>query len=79
MATISVTIPDVQLARVVDALVGGDAAYGQSVEGMNPKPTKGQWAQQQVIDHIKNVVRAYEAALAARTAAVKSDSEVSVS
>lgn len=64
MAQIAITIPDAVLPRVLDAFAarGFDPAGGL---------TKAQYAKQQVIAHIRNVVRAYETEQAVRAAAAQ--------
>lgn len=76
MATITITIPDNQVARVLDAFA---ARYGwpatvvnaQNQQVANPE-TKAQFARQRVADYVRGVTVAYEAdrdADAARAAA----------
>jgi hypothetical protein len=67
MASISITIPDAVLSRVLDAFA---ARYGWESAGGQ---TKAQFAKSRVIEFIRDVVRAHEAtavAEAARVAAV---------
>ena len=77
MATITLTIPDAALPRVVDALCayGGQAADSPVAKGAFAKGVVGSW--------VKSIVRAHEAqqaAEAARLAAeVKADAEVTIS
>lgn len=63
MATITLTIPDAVVARVLDAVAAG---YGYSAATHG---TKAQFARQYLRDHLKQIVISYEAGLAATQAA----------
>lgn len=75
MATVTITIPDPVLDRVLDAFA---ATYNWDGQG-----TKAAFARQKVAEYVKQVVKGYEAqrdSEAARTAAAsKADSEVTIS
>lgn len=66
MATITITIPDAQVTRVLD---GFCAAYGWDAEFGVPKAA---FAKQKVAEHVRSIVLGYERALldAAALAAV---------
>jgi hypothetical protein len=65
MATITLTIPDAVMPRVVDAL----CAEGGYVSG-----SRGAFAKQQVVDHVRRVVRQYESRVARDAAGAAADS-----
>lgn len=74
MATLSITIPAAQVARVEDAVC---AVYGyDSAVALNPSLTTSAFAKQVVIDFLKNVVKGYEAQLAVETARVAAIEDV---
>jgi hypothetical protein len=67
MAQIVLTIPDAVLPRVIDALC---------IDGQRPATSpvpKGQFAKQQIIDHVMRVVRQVEAQQAAEAARATAD------
>jgi len=70
MATVSVTIPDKVLPRVLDAFA---TAYSY-----NPKTdgTKTVFAQGKVADYVAEVVKGHEVAVAAETARLAADAKV---
>jgi len=74
MATVSVTIPDAVLGRVLDAIA---AAYGYDAA---KDGTKAAFAKKQVARFVAETVRAHEATVAADTArdtaATKATTEV---
>lgn len=82
MAQLTFTIPDAQMARVIDALCG---AYGYRTEtspGVPNPQTRPQFAREQVRNFIASAVRAWEGRQAGESASqqamAKADQEVSV-
>lgn len=68
MATISLTIPDAVIQRVLDAL-GGTYGYKATLEDGTPNPqTKAQFSKAVVADYVKKIVRQWEAQQAGQTA-----------
>lgn len=62
MASISITVPDAQVNRVLDAFAG-TFDYNADTDG-----TKAQFARAQVAKFAKDIVKSYEAHIAAETA-----------
>jgi hypothetical protein len=82
MATISFTIPDAAMPRVIDALCGA-YDYRDTVPGGGPNPlTRPQFAREQVRNFIRAAVAAWEAQqagdAAAAAARAKADTEVPI-
>ncbi len=86
MATISVTIPDAILPRVIVAMAYSNG-YADTIMDMDghisPNPiTKSQWAKNVIKDFIKSNVIAYEAAQASQiardTALLKAANEITI-
>lgn len=81
MATIpSITIPDTQIQRVIDAFAA-EFGYQSTITNADgttsPNPvTKAQFAKQQLIAYIKQITRNYEANQAAATARQSKETEV---
>lgn len=68
MATISLTIPDAVIQRVLDALTG-TYGYRVTLDDGSPNPqTKTQFAKAVVADYVKKIVRQWEAQQAGQTA-----------
>lgn len=73
MATITITTDPTKDARIADAF---DAEFpGRIVNGVATM-TKAQWIKQQLINDIKQVVRNYEANLAASAARSTAEADV---
>jgi hypothetical protein len=76
MATISITIPPTQTARVIDALCAY-RGYQDTLEDGTPNPvTKAAYAKGVVIQLVKDVVRAQEVAAARAAAAAVTDPDL---
>lgn len=79
MATISITIPDAVLPRVIDALCI-DGGYERL---SNPRPTKPQFARGHIAGYVRRVVIQVEsqqaAQLAREVADAKAESEIVIS
>lgn len=63
MATISLTIPDASLTRIIDGICAV-YNYNQFIEGMQSPPTKAQFAKAQIIAFVKATVKNSEVAAA---------------
>lgn len=70
MATISITIPDAALARVIDAFANqyNYSAYLDEEETIPNPETAAQFAKRMIAEYAKNVLVAHEANAAADTA-----------
>lgn len=67
MATLSITIPNEIAVRVNDA-IAGMYGYQDTIDGEPNPQTKAQFSKQQVINFLKETVKAYEANLASEAA-----------
>ena len=77
MATISITIPDNQLARVVEGIALA-CGYQETIDGQPNPQTKNQFARARVAQWVKDTVRRAELR-AAEAAAAEGITDVSVS
>ena len=75
MATITITIPDSVVARVVDAL-GTHYGYQAIIDGAPNPETKARFVQRMIRTHIKNIVREQEASVASQSAFVSTSTAV---
>ena len=77
MATITLTIPDAVMPRVIDAL----CAYGDRPD--SSPLTRGAFAKAVVVDWVKSITRQHEGVQAAKTAETTArarvDAEISIS
>lgn len=70
MATISITVPDAVVPRVLDAMAD-TYTYDPATDG-----TKAQFAKKQIAAHVKSIVVAYETRIASEEAAATAQAAV---
>lgn len=75
MANITITIPDAQVPRVLDAIAGLNPIPKDPITG-NPLFTKGQWAREWLKRLIRKTVARYETQQAQITAVVPEDNAI---
>lgn len=75
MANITITIPDGQVQRVLDAISGINPIPRDPVTG-NPLFTKGQWAREWLKRIIRKTVARYETQQAQLSAVVPEDNTI---
>lgn len=67
MANITITIPDASITRIVNAHAEV-YNYDEAIVGVENPPTKAEFTRQQIIKHVKYVVKVHEGDEAARLA-----------
>jgi hypothetical protein len=81
MAQISITIPDNQIQRIIDA-VSAYYLYQATIGGVSNPETKAQFTKRMVVEYLKGIVLASEgqvAADAAKANAAASVEQISIS
>lgn len=76
MAQISILIPDDQLSRVRNGFCSAEGFTGFAPGGA--AETKSEFIRRKLAEHVKNIVKAYEARLAEAAARALVESEVNV-
>jgi hypothetical protein len=76
MASVTITIPDAQLTRVLDGIAG---YHGYDSGAAQPGETKAAFAKRKLIEDATNWVRSYEQGVAVATATASVNSGVTLS